>query len=102
MPVDRETNLGSLFIAVDGGEPFEISRAACHLEGDLEINFEAPEDFIHLGDLTEPMTFTISMRSSSTGYKNIMHLCRRGNNWRRMHGLKLIRVPMKERRKKNG
>lgn len=98
MPVHMVTNSGSLFFAVDCGEPIEIKDVVC----DLEENLEAPEEFISLGDLTKPMTFTIDIHPSPTGYKNIMRLCGRGNNWRRMHGLKPIRVPIKERRIKNG
>ena len=96
MPVHIETNWGSLFYAVDSGEPIKIADAVC----DLEENIEAPE-LVLLRDLTKPMTFTMDMQQSSTSYKNIMRLIGRGNNWRRMHGLKPIRVPIKERRIKN-
>lgn len=97
MPVHIETNWrSSLFVGVDGGKPFEIKDVVCN----FEEPDEAPEELMLPIDLTKTMTFTMDMQQSSTSYKNIMRLIGRGNNWRRMHGLKPIRVPMKERRRR--
>lgn len=98
MPTRIATNWGSLFFAGDGGEPIEIKDVVC----DLEEPDEAPEDGVYVGlDFGSSCTYTFEVQLTRKEYKNILRLVKHGNNWRRMHGKKLIRVPLKERRIKN-
>ena len=40
------------------------------------------------------------VKLTARGTKYFNHHIRRGNNWRRIHGKYLIRVPLRERRKR--
>lgn len=45
-------------------------------------------------------SFTFEMNLTARTYKILNRLAKRGNNWRRLHGKSLIRVPLRERRKR--
>ena len=45
-------------------------------------------------------SFTFEMNLTTRTYKILNRLAKRGNNWRRIHGKHLIRVPLRERRKR--
>jgi len=40
------------------------------------------------------------VKLTARGIKHFNHYIRRGNNWRRLHGKSLFRVPLRERRKR--
>lgn len=96
VPTETKTKLENAFFRFESGPPVKIEDVVCHTD-------EYAEDRIYFGlDLGSPESYSFDIHPTSRQFKIIMHFAGRGNNWRRMHGKKLLRVPLKERRIKNG
>lgn len=98
MPTRITTNLESAFLRFGSDPPVKIKDVVCYAD-------EPTEDGVYVGfDIgslcSESYSFTAQLTSKQ--FKRITSLVGRGNNWRRMHGKKLLRIPLKERRSKNG
>lgn len=95
MPVRIATNWENAFLRVGSDPPIKLDNVICITE---EPKYA--EDEVYTGlDFGSSESYSFDVQLDCKQFKNIMHLVRRGNNWRRMHGKKLIRIPLKERRK---
>lgn len=103
MPVRIGTNWESAFLRIGSDPPVKNEDVVCYTDEPTED--EHAENEVYAGiDLSSSasFTYTFEMQLTCKEHKRITSLVGRGNNWRRIHGLKPIRVPMKERRNKNG
>ena len=88
-------------------EPHEIYIGTFHNGADMFAKLtEVPtveepcaEDIQCVG-IRPTSSFTFEMNLTTRTYKILNRLAKRGNNWRRIHGKHLIRVPLRERRKR--
>jgi hypothetical protein len=97
MPTRIATNWENAFLRAGSDPPIKLNDVTCITE---EPQFS--EDEIYAGiDLSssDSFTYTFEMQLTCKEYKRISSIVGRGNNWRRMHGKRLIRVPLKERRR---
>lgn len=95
MPTRIATNLKPAYLRVGSDQPIKVEDVVCYAD---EPEEDEPCVGIDLSSSTS-FTYTFEMQLTCKECKRIMSLFGRGNNWRRMHGKKLIRVPLKERRK---
>lgn len=99
MPTRIATNWENAFLRFGSDPPVKIEGVTCYTDEPVEDRYA--EDEVYAGiDLSSSTSYTFEMQLTCKAYKRITSLVGRGNNWRRMHGKKLIRVPMKERRKR--
>lgn len=95
MPVRMSTNWENVFLRVGSDPPIKLDNVVCTME-----ESKYAEDEVYVGiDFSSSETYTFNVQLDRKQYKNILRLVGRGNNWRRMHGKKLIRIPLNERRK---
>lgn len=97
MPTRIATNWEAVHIKVGSAPPVKIGDVTCITE---EPQHAADEVYAGI-DLSSSnsFTYTFDLQLTCKEYKRITSLVGRGNNWRRMHGKRLIRVPLKERRR---
>ena len=96
MPTRIATNWENAFLRVGTDPPVKIEDVTCITEEP-----EYAEDEVYVGiDLSSSATYSFDVQLDRKQYKRITSFVRRGNNWRRMHGKKMIRIPLKERRKR--
>lgn len=97
MPTRIATNWENVFLRVGSDTPIKLNDVTCVTEEP-----EYAEDEVYVGiDLSSSSsaTYSFDVQLDSKQYKRITSFVGRGNNWRRMHGKKMIRIPLKERRK---
>lgn len=100
MPTRIATNWKDAFLRIGSDPPVKIEDVVCYTDEPEEP--KPVEDDAYVGiDLgsSDSFTYTLEMQLTCKEYKRITSLVGRGNNWRRMHGKRLVRVPLKERRK---
>jgi hypothetical protein len=95
MPTRIATNWEPAYLRFDSGKPIKIEDVICYTDEPAE---EEACTGIDLSS-SDSFTCTFEMQLTCKEYKRISSIVGRGNNWRRMHGKRLIRVPLKERRK---
>ena len=96
MPTRIATNWENAFLRVGSDPPIKLGDVTCIME---EPKYA--EDEVYVGiDLSSSATYSFDVQLDSKQYKRITSFVGRGNNWRRMHGKKMIRIPLKERRKR--
>ena len=99
MPTRIATNWENAFLRFESGPPIKIEDVICYT--DEPATDEYAEDKVYVGlDFASSATYTMEIKLTAKALKGIMRLGGRGNNWRRMHGKKMIRIPLKERRKR--
>lgn len=99
MPTRIATNWENAFLRFGSDPPIKIEDVVCSTDEPEEDEYA--EDKIYIGlDLASTATYTLEVKLTSKAIKGIMRIGGRGNNWRRMHGKPLIRVPLKERKRK--
>lgn len=95
MPTRIATNWENAFLRIGSDPPIKLNDVICIME---EPKYA--EDEVYVGiDLSSSATYSFDVHLDSKQYKRITSFVGRGNNWRRMHGKKMIRIPLKERRK---
>lgn len=99
MPTRIATNWENVFLRVGSDTPIKLNDVTCVTE-EPEEEPKYAEDDVYVGiDLSSSATYSFDVQLDSKQYKRITSFVGRGNNWRRMHGKKMIRIPLKERRK---
>jgi hypothetical protein len=101
MPTRIATNWENAFLRFGSDPPIKIEDVICYTD-EPEEELKYAEDEVYAGiDLSssDSFTYTFEMQLTCKEYKRISSIVGRGNNWRRMHGKKMIRIPLKERRR---
>lgn len=99
MPTRIATNWENAFLRFGSDPPIKIEDVICYTD-EPEEELKYTEDEVYVGiDLSSSATYSFDVQLDRKQYKRITSFVRRGNNWRRMHGKKMIRIPLKERRK---
>lgn len=100
MPTRIATNWENVFLRVGPDPPIKIEDVICYTdEPDEEPKYAENEVYVGV-DLSSSATYSFDVQLDSKQYKRITSLVGRGNNWRRMHGKPLIRVPLNKRKRK--
>lgn len=95
MPTRVATNWENTFLRVGSDPLIKLNDVTCVME---EPKYA--EDEVYVGtDLSSSESYSFDVLLDRKQFKRITSFVRRGNNWRRMHGKKMIRIPLKERRK---
>lgn len=99
MPTRIATNWENAFLRFGSDPPIKIEDVICYTDEPATDKYA--EDGGYMGiDLSSSESYTFEFRLTSKQVKRLTSVLGHGNNWRRMHGEKLIRIPLKERKRK--